>query len=163
MEHVKVNFLLEEGLEMESEGMWALRVGRKTCEIDNVPFYFGGIAVGDHVVAEKEAGLLWAKKLVKDGGHATIWIQSQKSDDVAAEQDLVSISEALRAKEVYSELEDELLRLVVDAEDNADTRALIRYLQEMEDDGRIEYAVMKTTDWLDAVLEELGVLPRAEE
>lgn len=157
MKHVKVNFYLEDGLEVESEGLWALPVGRKLYKIDNIPMYIEDLAVGDRVSVQREGGQLWATELVENGGHGTIWVESNEDDPEAAERNLIAIAETLSAANVSSELEGEIPRLAVDVEKAGDSAWLIGELQGMEGSGLLQYDVVKRTEWLELILRELGL------
>lgn len=67
----------------ESEGLWTIPRGDGSFEIDNIPLFLLGLAVGDVVRAEPDQhGKLWFAELVERGSHSTIHIMCTDEDDV---------------------------------------------------------------------------------
>lgn len=145
---VKVNFLLAEDAMLESEGLWALPEVDGTYILDNAPMYFTGVAVGDRVTVEIIDGSLWANAVVGTGGHANIWVQSLEVGDDSAYAHLQRIAKKLESLNVFSELEDEIPRLVVDVEDSNDGRAALAELVQLELAKEIECVITNEVDWL---------------
>jgi hypothetical protein len=72
---VKILFYLERDEDgyppVEVESMWAME-REDGYELDNIPFYAKGVALGDVVAAEADVdGLLVYSRVVRRGGHST--------------------------------------------------------------------------------------------
>lgn len=71
--HVKIRFQFTNsagGIEVET--VWAIKRGNGF-EIDNIPFYISGFALGDVVAAEPDpAGGLLCSRPIRASGHSTI-------------------------------------------------------------------------------------------
>lgn len=66
----------------ETETMWSI-AREDGFEIDNIPFYVTGLALGDIVDVEPDIdGVLWYSRLVRSNGHSTIQILFDKEDDI---------------------------------------------------------------------------------
>jgi hypothetical protein len=84
---VKVLFLLEQDESgyppVTVESLWAIP-GPGGYELDNIPFYARGIALGDFVgVARGLDGGLEFDRVIRRGGHSTyrIWLRQRRADD----------------------------------------------------------------------------------
>lgn len=75
-EKIKVwfRFVPREGwFPMDTEGLWATKLGRDTAEVRNVPFLQDGVAEGDVVRYRTDAdGVHWAVGRVSSAGNCTI-------------------------------------------------------------------------------------------
>lgn len=103
-------------------------------ELDNIPFYVTGLAVGDLVSARHDAdGVLWYSELLKPSGHSTIQLWFDRQGDVA------SVRAALRQMGCDSEVSDlpQLVAVNVPRDVSyADVRA---FLERGERSGQFEY------------------------
>ncbi len=90
---------------VEVETMWTMK-REDGYEVDNIPFYATGVAVGDVVATESDVdgGLLFLE-VIRPSGHSTIrlWFSD--------ERDVAQVRESLRSAGCTSEL-SELPRLV---------------------------------------------------
>ena len=83
-EHVKLRFEVDGSTseEFEVESLWALKRDYGL-ELDNIPFYARGVALGDVVASRTDAeGALWFDGLIKASGHSTIRIWFTREEDV---------------------------------------------------------------------------------
>jgi hypothetical protein len=131
---VKLRFPYENSAgENETETMWALK-REDGYEIDNIPFYVKGLALGDVVSARAEAdGTLWFSELVRSSGHSTI--QLWFSD----EHDVQPIRDELKRMGCASEVSD-LPRLVaVDVAPGVSYVQVKGFLDQSEHAGTFEY------------------------
>lgn len=74
----KIKFYLESEDEdwppCQVETLWAKHLGRNLYELDSIPFFVKGLALGDVVSVERASGELLFKEIVRSGGHSTIRI-----------------------------------------------------------------------------------------
>jgi len=86
--YVKVLFDLEQDEDgyppAAAETLWAVRVGDRLFQIDNIPFFVRGIAVNDIVSATPEEGVFRYKEVVQPSGHGTIRLIVSEMSDVQA-------------------------------------------------------------------------------
>jgi hypothetical protein len=137
MDHTKILFEYDSGVpgQPELESLWVCPVP-EGFKIDNIPFHVRGIAVGDIVVAEKDAGgMLRYKELVRSSGHSTIRLWFAKND----EMHIASVRQMLRGLGCASE-QSELPRLVaVDVPVSVSYERIRTVLDEHEKLGDFEY------------------------
>lgn len=133
-ERLKLRFPFEnsEGIG-ETETLWVIKRD-DGYELDNIPFYVTGLAVGDLVSARPDTdGVLWYSELIKPSGHSTIQLWIERQEDVA------SVRAALRELGCDSEVSD-LPRLVsVNVPRNVPYTKVQAYLEQGERSGRFEY------------------------
>jgi len=92
-DHVKVVVQLERDEDdyppADSENLWADAAGAGLYRINNIPFFAKGIALGDIVSAEFEAGQLLFKQVIKPSGHSTLRLFIQDKAEVPALMELL--------------------------------------------------------------------------
>jgi Domain of unknown function (DUF4265) len=134
-EHKKIRFEIEGNTadEMEVESLWALE-RHDGFEIDNIPFYARGVALGDVVATRADGdGLLWFDHVVRTSGHSTIRLWFAREDDVK------NWREMLRNLGCSSEISD-LSRLVaVDVPPEVEYERVKGLLEEGEAVSLLEY------------------------
>lgn len=119
--------------EDETEAMWTLRRD-EGYEVDNIPFYVTGIALGDVVGAESDIdGVLWYSKLVRPSGHSTIQILFANENDVKA------VREALRQIGCASEVSDIRRLVAVDIPPSIPYAKVKAFLDQGTEAGSFEY------------------------
>lgn len=55
-----------------SEGVWCTPLENGDFQVDNIPFYVPGLALGDIVSAEEEDGVLFGTGVTDQNGHSTV-------------------------------------------------------------------------------------------
>ena len=86
--HVKVLFHLEQDEDSyppaSVESLWALPKGDGLFQVDNIPFFATGVAVGDIVLATQEEGAILFQEVVQASGHSTLRVAISEAGDVPA-------------------------------------------------------------------------------
>jgi hypothetical protein len=86
--HVKVLFQLEQDADgyppASVESLWALPKGEGLFQVDNIPFFATGVAVGDIVSAFQEEGAFRFQEVVHASGHSTLRVAISEATDVPA-------------------------------------------------------------------------------
>ena len=120
---------------VETETMWVLPVS-DGFEVDNVPFYVRGIAVGDVVSAsDSSAEVLEFESLVNPSEHSTVRLWFAKN----AESSVAQVRQSLREIGCASELSD-LPRLVaVDIPPSVPYLRVLDFLTKPESADLFEY------------------------
>ncbi|HZF53577.1 MAG TPA: DUF4265 domain-containing protein [Polyangiaceae bacterium] len=133
-DHVKLRFPFTNSRgEGETEAMWTLRRD-EGYEIDNIPFYATGVALGDIVGAEPDIdGVLWYSKLVRPSGHSTIQIFFSSENDV----DIVR--EELKRMGCDSEVSDIRRLVAVDVPPSVPYARVKEFLDRGAEAGTFEY------------------------
>jgi hypothetical protein len=135
-EHVKVFFRLEPDEDgyppVEVESLWGLRRS-KGVELDNIPFYARGVALGDVVAVKADPdGVLWFDGLVRASGHSTIRLWFAREDDVQ--------STCAELRTFGCSYEGDLPRLVaIDIPPNVPYDSIREYLDRQEAASVFEY------------------------
>lgn len=92
-DRVKVIFELEKDEDdsppADSEGLWALPLGKGLFQLDNVPFFAKGVACEDVVSAKDVDGELRFQKVVRPSGHATLRLIVHDEEDVPSVKELL--------------------------------------------------------------------------
>ena len=77
-DHVKLLFRLERDPDgyppVDVEGIWAIVQADGSYEIDNIPFFARGVAVGDVVSAKRIDDEFFFEKLLRPSGHSLVRI-----------------------------------------------------------------------------------------
>jgi hypothetical protein len=117
------------------ESVWAV-VRPRGYEIDNIPFYAYGVALGDVVDAKPDIdGALQFKSVSQPSGHSTVRLWFAEG----GEKDVARVRQELRSLGCSSELTD-LPRLVaVDIPPNIDYKSIKAILDSWEKSGMLEY------------------------
>ncbi|MFY0529330.1 DUF4265 domain-containing protein [Archangium gephyra] len=126
--HVKVLFQLEQDEDgyppASVESLWALPKGEGLFQVDNIPFFATGVALGDVVSATPEEGAFCFQAVVHPSGHSTLRLAISEAADVPAVRALFehkgcSVEQShlprLIAVDVPPSVPLESLRLVLDA------------------------------------------------
>ena len=86
--HVKVLFHLEQDEDgyppASVESLWALPKGDGLFQVDNIPFFATGVAVGDIVLAAQVDGAILFQEVVQASGHSTLRVAISEAADVPA-------------------------------------------------------------------------------
>lgn len=86
--HVKILFHLEQDEDgyppASVESLWALPKGEGLFQVDNIPFFATGVAVGDLVSATPEEGAFRFQDVVQASGHSTLRLAISEAADVPA-------------------------------------------------------------------------------
>jgi hypothetical protein len=86
--HVKVLFQLEQDEDgyppASVESLWALPKGEGLFQVDNIPFFATGVALGDLVSATPEEGAFRFQEVVHPSGHSTLRVAISEAADVPA-------------------------------------------------------------------------------
>jgi hypothetical protein len=86
--HVKILFHLEQDEDgyppASVESLWALPKGEGLFQVDNIPFFATGVAVGDLVSATPEEGAFLFQDVVQASGHSTLRLAISEAADVPA-------------------------------------------------------------------------------
>lgn len=133
-ERAKLRFRFKNSAgEDDTETMWVIKKDG-FYEIDNIPFYVEGLALGDVVAAQPDAsGVLWFSELIKPSGHSTIQLWFSQDTEVEP------VRGALRQMGCASEVSD-LPRLVaVDVPPEVPYERVKAFLDQGEHAGRFEY------------------------
>jgi hypothetical protein len=84
---VKVRFRLtrdEDGWPpADSEGLWALPVGKGAYRLDNIPFFVRGVSCDDIVAADAVDGVLWFREVMQHSGQSTLRVLFHDAEPVA--------------------------------------------------------------------------------
>jgi len=133
-DHIKLRFPFTNSRgEGETETMWTLQ-REEGYEIDNIPFYVTGIALGDVVGAEPDVdGVLWYSTLIRPSGHSTIQILLSSENDV----DLVR--EELARMGCASEVSDIRRLVAVDVPPGVPYETVKAFLDRSAKAGTFEY------------------------
>lgn len=148
----KFQFELGDRQGAESETLWASRTERGTYIVENIPFYIPGIAAEDEFSAEREETGFWSTTLLRDGGHATVWVEAITPRYRAALKVLDRLAGKLADLGCDSEIDQTAPRLALDVNPDQHPDAVVRILYDIEDAGTICFAVAKTTEWMNALL-----------
>lgn len=153
--HVKVFFALDDEADAESESLWARPGRRGNFVLENVPFHVPGVALGDEIAAEGPGRRLWATAVVHDGGHATVWVEvmdEREHDDAVHLLDAMAVE--LESLGALCEIDDSTPRLAIDLTRGSSAAAVVGVLFSRERAGDIEFAVPKTTRWMERLITE---------
>ena len=86
--HVKVFFQFEQDEDgyppATVESLWALPKDEGLFQLDNIPFFATGVALGDIVSATEEKGVLRFQEVIQPSGHSTLRVAISKVADVPA-------------------------------------------------------------------------------
>jgi hypothetical protein len=119
--------------EGETETMWTLSRD-DGYEIDNIPFYVTGLALGDVVGAEPDIdGALWYSKLIRPSKHSTVQLL------FAREEYVDSFRDELNRMGCTSEVSNIRRLIAVDIPPNVSYETVKALLDQGERSGMFEY------------------------
>lgn len=119
--------------EGETETMWTINRD-DGYEIDNIPFYVTGLALGDIVGAEPDIdGVLWYSKLIRPSKHSTIQVL------LASEKDIDLVRGELQRMGCASEVSDIRRLVAVNVPPSVSYETVKAFLDRGEHEGIFEY------------------------